>query len=36
MRRPLTWVAVLAGAGVIALIVKEFPAMRRYYRIARM
>ena len=36
MRRPMTCLAVLAGAGLIALIVKEFPAMRRYYKIARM
>ncbi len=35
-RRPWTWLAVLGGVGLIALFWKEFPAMRRYYKIERM
>ncbi|GAA4155406.1 hypothetical protein [Actinomadura keratinilytica] len=34
--RPWTRLAVLGGIGLLALLWKEFPAMRRYYKMARM
>ncbi|GAA4103189.1 MULTISPECIES: DUF6893 family small protein [Actinomadura] len=34
--RRWTWLAALGGIGLLALLWKEFPAMRRYYKIERM
>jgi hypothetical protein len=36
MRRPLTLLAALAGAGFIALFWRELPALKRYIKIERM